>query len=175
MSDGWVPAMVRPRRRCAASSGVRRKRSRSASNSAANPWRSGDWCRSAVAFRVCRQLHHLDGGAQLQDVGEPAAEDLHRGDEPGFERQGRVDRGQRGVDGLGVEGGFDDRRDEALLVGEDPEDRALGDPGRFGDLAGRDGRAVHQQQRQRRGDDLGSAFGGRQRRRPFGGDHGPSI
>ncbi len=122
-----------------------------------------------------RQLHHLDGGAQLQDVREPAAEDLHRGDESGFERQGRVDRGQRGVDRLGVEGGFDHRRDEALLVGEDPEDRALGDPGRFGDLAGRDGRAVHQQQRQRRGDDLGSAFGGRQRRRPFGGDHGPSI
>ena len=52
--------------------------------------------------------------------------------------------------GCGVERGLDDGDDDLVLVGEDPEDRALGDAGRLGDLAGRDPVAVLEQQRQRR-------------------------
>ncbi len=50
------------------------------------------------------------------------------------------------------------RVDEALLVGEDPEDRSLGDPGGLGDLARRDRGAMGEQEGKRRRDDLGPSL-----------------
>ena len=72
------------------------------------------------------------------------------------------------VDRRRVERGVDDGLDQGLLVGEDPEDRAFGDAGGLRDLAGRDRGAVREQQRERRRDDLGPAFGGRQGGCPLG-------
>ena len=119
-------------------------------------------------LQAVRELHHLDRGPQLPDVGEAAAEDVDGGDQARLERQRRVDGGDRVVDRLRVERGIDHRRDQALLVREDPEDRAFGDARRFRDLPGRDRGAVRQQQRERRRDDLGAPFGGGQGRRPLG-------
>ena len=112
MSAGWVPAIVRPREQVR---GFERRRAGSGRGRLRTVRRArGGRATGAFGSRLQgrRQLHHPDGGAQLQDVGDPAAEDLDRGDEAGLERQGRVDRGQRGVDRRGVEGGFDDRLDE---------------------------------------------------------------
>ena len=53
-----------------------------------------------------------------------------------------------------------------LLVGEDPEDGALGDPGGLGDLAGGEAGALRQQQGHGGGDDGGPALLERQGRRP---------
>ena len=63
----------------------------------------------------------------------------------------------------GVEGRLDDGLDQRLLVRKDPEDGAFGDAGGLGDLAGGDRRAVGEDQRERRRDDLGPALGGGQR------------
>ena len=71
--------------------------------------------------------------------------------------------GQRGFERRRVERGLDHRGDQLVLVGEDPEDRALGDPGRLGDLPGGDPIAVLEQQRQRGGDDHRPPLVGRQR------------
>ena len=63
--------------------------------------------------------------------------------------------GERRVDRRRVEGRLDDGLDQGLLVGEDPEDRALGDAGGLGDLAGGDRRPVGQEQGEGGGDDRG--------------------
>src|SRR5262249_19510881 len=62
--------------------------------------------------------------------------------------------------------GVDHRVEQGGLVGEDPEDRALGDPRRGGDLPGRDGGALLQEQGQRGGHDGGPPFLAGQRGRP---------
>ncbi len=103
---------------------------------------------------AARDLHHPERGAQLPEVGDPAAEDLDRLDEPGLEGERRSMRAQRGVDGGGVERRLDDRLDEGLLVRKDPEDGAFGDAGGLRDLAGGDRRTVREDQRERRRDDL---------------------
>ena len=92
-SAGWVPAMVRPRSRCAASSGSRRSCSRSGSNSAASPRRSGAWCRSGRTAAGPRAASSRPRSAAA-DVGEAAAEDLDRGDRAGS-RAGGPGRSRR--------------------------------------------------------------------------------
>ena len=74
--------------------------------------------------------------------------------------------------GTGVERRLRGRADQRVLVGEDPEDRALGDAGRLGDLAGRDLGTVLADQRQGGADDRGAALLGRHRRRAAAGGGG---
>ena len=69
--------------------------------------------------------------------------------------------------GRGVERGLDDRVEQRGLVVEDPEDRALGDAGRLGDLPGGDRRALLEEQREGGGDDRRAALLERQRRGPY--------
>ena len=58
-----------------------------------------------------------------------------RGDEPFVERESRGNGTERVLERRGIERGVDDRDDDLVLVGEDAKDGALGDAGRFGDLA----------------------------------------
>ena len=89
----------------------------------------------------------------------------------------------RGLDRGRVEGGVDDRVDELVLVGEDPEDRALGDAGGLGDLTRGDGAALLEEQGERGRDDQRPPFLRRQRRGPGagrcgrggGGGHAPRL
>ena len=74
-----------------------------------------------------------------------------------------VDGGQRRLGRRGVEGGLDGGVDQRLLVGEDPEDGALGDAGGLGDLAGGDVDALGQQEGHGGGDDGGPSLVGRHR------------
>ena len=85
-------------------------------------------------------------------------------DEAGLEAEVGRDPAERGFERRLVEGGLDRGHDDLVLVGEDPEDRALGDPGRLGDLAGGQPVAELGQQRDRRGDDRRAPLLGGQRR-----------
>ena len=157
---GCVLAMVRPRRRCAASSGSR------PDPVAVRLEQRGE--RAEVRRLVpvghrrpaARHLHHPERGAQLPEVGDPAAQDLDRLDRAGprAESDGSM-ASERGVRRGGVERRLDHGLDQRLLVREDPEDRALGDAGGLGDLAGGDRGAVGEDQGQRGRDDLGPALG----------------
>ena len=91
---------------------------------------------------------------------DAAAQDLDGGDQARLERELRIDRRERRIDRRHVERGLEHGLDEAVLVGKDAEDGALRDPGGFGDLAGGDGGAVRQEERQGGGDDLGPALRG---------------
>ena len=83
---------------------------------------------------------------------------LHHGDRGGeavAQRQVAVDGSQLGLDGGRVERLVDAGVDDLVLAVEDPEDRALGDARRLGDLLGADGAALVPQQRDGGGDDRG--------------------
>ena len=69
--------------------------------------------------------------------------------------------------GAGSSAASIDGGDQRVLVGEDPEDRALGDAGRLGDLAGGDHLAVLEQQREGGVDDRRPPLVGRQGTRPL--------
>ena len=61
--------------------------------------------------------------------------------------------GESRLPAVGVEQVLGDREEECPLVGEDAEQGAFGDAGRFGDLAGRCGRSVLDEQGHDRLDD----------------------
>ena len=109
---------------------------------------------SAIGRRVIswKRVPTLD--IEPPDVDDALLHDHDRGREPVLERRARSGiASQRGLERLGIEGGLDDRGDDLVLVGEGPEDRALGDAGGLGDLAAGDPVAVLEEQRQGRGDD----------------------
>ena len=101
-----------------------------------------------------------------------------------LERQVDVDGRERLLDPGRVGGVLDDGGDQLVLVGEDAEDRALGDAGGLGDLARGDHLAVLEQQGEHGLDDHRPPLVGRQRFRsarlgggstaPDGGGHGGS-
>ena len=124
--------------------------------------------RVAVGHRAARHLveARADARHEAPDVDDALLHDHDRGGERVLERRDRRDRRERGLERRGVERGLDDRDDDLVLVGEDPEDRALGDPGGLGDLPARDPVAVLEQQRQRGRDDRRPPLVGRQRRGP---------
>ena len=150
-----MPARVRPRSRCAACDRV------APELVAVGLEHAGERAEVGGGSLV----EDADRGAELEHVGHAPAQDVDRGDEAGLEGECRVDRVERGVDRAGVERRVDDGRDQRLLVGEDAEDRALGDAGRLGDLAGGERGAVGEQQRERGLDDAGPALLGWERGR----------
>jgi hypothetical protein len=102
------------------------------------------------------------GGHQSGDHERAALQDAHRLGDGVLEGQLEVDRRQRLLGGCGIGAVLDDGGDQLVLVGEDPEDRALGDARGFGDQLRRDHLAVLQEQRQHGLDDHRPAFVGRQ-------------
>ncbi len=80
-------------------------------------------------------------------------EDLNRSEQGVVEREARVDGAEVLLERPGVERSVDRGDDHRVLVGEDPEDGALGDARGVGDLAGGHHLAVRDQQRQRGGHD----------------------
>ena len=103
---------------------------------------------------LLRARVHALGGDQhpLAQVGDP-----------------RERRGQLGLPGGGVHG-LGGRHQQRGLVGEDPEDRALGDAGGLGDLLGGHAAAVLEQQRHDDVDDRAAAVvGGHRRGAPVAG------
>ena len=112
---------------------------------------------------MARRADHAHGAHQGEDLAEAVLE------EPGDVEQDRA-QPPAGVDLLEVtqerpevQGVVDGGLDQLLLGLEDPEDRALGHPGRPGDLAGGDGSPVLEQQREGRPDQLLSALLGAHR------------
>jgi len=83
---------------------------------------------------------HVDGAA-LQHPDDPP--------EPGLEVEVGMDAREGAIEGPGVEGRLDDRMEQRVLVGEGPEDGALGDAGGLRDLPGGNGRAVVADERDR--------------------------
>ena len=90
--------------------------------------------------------------------------DQHRGlDELGLEGQLGVDRSQRALERLLVERRLEGGVEQLVLVGEDPEDRALGDARGACDLLRGDRLAVLGEQGPHRLDDRRTPLLGRKR------------
>ena len=102
-----------------------------------------------------RVLRLADRRDQVPELGQAPLDDGDRLGELVLEGQVGVDGGEGPLGGLGVEGQLDRGAHDRVLVGEGAEDRAFGDAGRLGDLAGGDGQPVLQQERQGGGDDGG--------------------
>ena len=159
-SAGWVPARVRPRRRCAACDRVapQRGRGRARTRRRARP------CRRTAVDRGCRPRR---AAAARRPCAGAGSRPRRRGGPRGGAPRSMASNCASTV--VGVERGLDDRRDQRLLVGEDPEDRALGDAGGLGDLAGGERGAVREQQREGGLDDAGPPLLGRERGGPGSG------
>jgi len=101
-----------------------------------------------------------EGGEQADDPAQPGLEDGDRLLEADGQLELGIDLGESDEGGLGLEGVLQDGVDQGVLVGEDPEDRALGDAGRLRDLAGADLAPVLDQQRLGRRHDGSAPFVG---------------
>jgi hypothetical protein len=110
---------------------------------------------------------------EADDAGEPFAEQLDHLPHLVLGRLVGVDATEGGAERLRVEEAVDRRLDDALLVAERAEDRALRDSGSIRDLARRDVASAFPDQRDDGVDDRAAAFFGRERARPLsrhGGD-----
>ena len=139
-SIGWVSDNARARSIRAASSGSMRRSSRGEEDLGQRR-RIGERAR-AVALHRRPELR-----AEPPHVDDPSLDDLGRRDQPLFERAVGGDSPQGRFDGRLVEGGVEGGTDQFVLVGEHPEDRALGDARGLGDLPARHRLAVFAQQR----------------------------
>lgn len=120
----------------------------------------------ALGAEVRQQRPHVDD-APLDQLGGL--------DQLLLEREVGIDRPQRTLERSLVERGLEGGVEQFVLVGEDPEDRALGDACGTGDLFGGDRLTVLGEQGPDRVDDRGASLLGWQRRRPSGrrwGAHG---
>ncbi len=101
---------------------------------------------------------HPDRGHQLKDRAVAPAQDVYEGDHVVKELEGLVQGSNLSDDGVGAQLDLDHSIDDRVLVGKDVEQRALGNFGRSGDLAGGDRPSVLSDQRGGRSDDGRSPF-----------------
>ena len=151
-SPGGWPEKVSSRSSCTSSSGGTRSWSRVVADQrhhqVVGP-RPPDGVLLGVV-EVPRRGDHADGPHQAEDLREPVLQHGHRcaimrSGTAGRGRSARAPRAAAGLEGPGQRG-----LDELVLGVEDPEDRALGDAGRLGDLPGGHRAPVDPQQRQGR-------------------------